>query len=150
MISLPWLGLGAAVIYAAGVASGMLWSSDRAQAREDRAAVAQLQADLKAQQDQAARLQAAKDRTDEELQIARDAAARAAAASLRDTTSARKARAAAAPAECKADAQAAAVYSDLLRRADQRAGELAAIADDSRARGIGCERHYEAIAAPSP
>lgn len=37
------------------------------------------------------------------------------------------------------------VLAELFRRADKRAGELAAIADDSRIRGLACEASYKAI-----
>lgn len=37
------------------------------------------------------------------------------------------------------------VLADLRQRADQRAGELAAIADASRIAGQACERSYEAL-----
>ena len=37
------------------------------------------------------------------------------------------------------------VLAELFRRADKRAGELAAIADDSRIRGLACEAAYNAI-----
>ena len=36
------------------------------------------------------------------------------------------------------------VLADVLGRADQRAGELAAVADESRIRGLTCERAYDA------
>lgn len=36
------------------------------------------------------------------------------------------------------------VLADVLGRADQRAGELAAIADERRIRGLACEREYDA------
>ena len=36
------------------------------------------------------------------------------------------------------------VLAELFRRADKRAGELAAIADDSRIRGLACEAAYNA------
>lgn len=35
------------------------------------------------------------------------------------------------------------VLADVLGRADQRAGELAAVADESRIRGLTCERAYD-------
>jgi hypothetical protein len=37
------------------------------------------------------------------------------------------------------------VFSDMLRWADQRAGELAAAYDSARARGLTCERSYRAL-----
>jgi Protein of unknown function (DUF2514) len=49
--------------------------------------------------------------------------------------------------ETAADIQAgpsvAGVLADLFRRADERAGELAQIADESRIRGIACEADYD-------
>lgn len=42
----------------------------------------------------------------------------------------------------KAAARAAAVLADVFKRADQRAGDLAAIADQARARGLTCEQAY--------
>ncbi|WP_128422755.1 DUF2514 family protein, partial [Delftia tsuruhatensis] len=37
--------------------------------------------------------------------------------------------------------------AELQRRADERAGELARIADDARGRGSACERAYDAVSA---
>jgi hypothetical protein len=34
------------------------------------------------------------------------------------------------------------VLADVFKRADQRAGDLAAIADQARARGLTCEQAY--------
>jgi pyridoxal/pyridoxine/pyridoxamine kinase len=45
----------------------------------------------------------------------------------------------------KAAARAAAVLADVLKRADQRAGDLAAIADQARARGLTCEQAYDGL-----
>lgn len=39
-------------------------------------------------------------------------------------------------------AHVAAVLADVFKRADQRAGDLAAIADQARARGLTCEQAY--------
>jgi len=39
------------------------------------------------------------------------------------------------------------LLADLQRRADERAGELAAIADDARQRGLACERAYDSARA---
>ncbi|MCY1465004.1 hypothetical protein D9M71_830960 [compost metagenome] len=46
----------------------------------------------------------------------------------------------------KAAVRAAAVLADVLKRADQRAGDLAAIADQARARGVTCEQAYDGVA----
>lgn len=42
----------------------------------------------------------------------------------------------------KAAARAAAVLADMFKCADQRAGDLAAMADQARARGLTCEQAY--------
>lgn len=55
-----------------------------------------------------------------------------------------RATAAAAASQCAADGPALDLLADLFRRADQRAGELAAIADTARARGAACERAHDA------
>jgi hypothetical protein len=46
----------------------------------------------------------------------------------------------------KAAARAAVVLADVLKRADQRAGDLAAIADQARVRGLTCEQAYDGLA----
>ena len=45
----------------------------------------------------------------------------------------------------QAAADRASVYADLFKRADERAGVLAAIADDRSARGRRCEQSYESL-----
>ena len=45
----------------------------------------------------------------------------------------------------KAATRAAMVLADVLKRADQRAGELAATADQARARGMTCEQAYDGL-----
>ena len=45
--------------------------------------------------------------------------------------------------QCAPDAGPADLLADLQRRADDRAGELAAVADSARARGAACERSYD-------
>jgi hypothetical protein len=45
----------------------------------------------------------------------------------------------------KAAAHNAMVLADVLKRADQRAGDLAEAADQARARGVTCERAYDAL-----
>ncbi|ROQ90103.1 uncharacterized protein DUF2514 [Delftia acidovorans] len=77
-------------------------------------------------------------------------AARAAAGRLRgDLTDYITAHRAAANAratagQCAPDAGALDLLAELQRRADERAGELARIADDARSRGGTCERTYDA------
>lgn len=56
----------------------------------------------------------------------------------------RAAQARAAAGQCASDDTALNLLADLQRRADARAGELAGIADQARARGTGCERAYDA------
>lgn len=41
------------------------------------------------------------------------------------------------------------LLAELFRRADQRAGELAAIADQARIRGLTCETVYDALTGPN-
>ncbi|MBM6442419.1 DUF2514 domain-containing protein [Pseudomonas sp. MIL9] len=45
----------------------------------------------------------------------------------------------------KAAARAATVLADVLKRADQRAGDLAEVADQARARGVTCEQAYDGL-----
>ncbi|WP_449106683.1 DUF2514 family protein [Pseudomonas mohnii] len=80
------------------------------------------------------------------------AAARATAASLRDEAD-RLASSAASKASshsCTAAASQAAtravmVLADVFKRADERAGDLAEYADQSRSRGVTCEQAYTAL-----
>ena len=44
-----------------------------------------------------------------------------------------------------AASRAVLVLADVLKRADQRAGDLAATADQSRGRGVTCERAYDGL-----
>ncbi|QJC78908.1 DUF2514 family protein [Pseudomonas umsongensis] len=46
----------------------------------------------------------------------------------------------------QATAHFAMVLADVFKRADERAGELAAIADQARARGAACEMAYDGVA----
>lgn len=77
-------------------------------------------------------------------------AARAAAGRLRGdlanyiTAHRAAAQARAAAGQCAPDTGALDLLAELQRRADDRAGELARIADDARSRGSACERIYEA------
>ena len=80
-------------------------------------------------------------------------AARASADGLRRAADALAARLAASQAgsnSCTAAASAAAtravmVLADVLKRADQRAGDLAGFADQSHSRGVTCERAYDGL-----
>jgi hypothetical protein len=77
-------------------------------------------------------------------------AARAAAGRLRGdlasylTAHRAAAQARAAAGQCAPDTGALDLLAELQRRADERAGALARIADDARARGGACERAYDA------
>ena len=81
------------------------------------------------------------------------AAARASADGLRGAADKLAARLAAseasgnscAAAASKAAARAAAVLADVFKRADQRAGDLAAVADQARTRGVTCEQAYDGL-----
>ncbi len=53
------------------------------------------------------------------------------------------AQARAAAGQCAPDTSAADLLAELQRRADDRAGELAHVADNARARGLACERSYD-------
>ena len=53
------------------------------------------------------------------------------------------AQARAAAGQCAPDTAPADLLADMLRRADDRAGELAHVADTARARGFACERAYD-------
>ena len=53
------------------------------------------------------------------------------------------AQARAAAGQCAPDPAPLDLLADLHRRADQRAGELAAAADEARTRGAACERAYD-------
>jgi hypothetical protein len=80
-------------------------------------------------------------------------AARASADSLRGAADALAARLATSQAgghSCTAAASQAAtravlVFADVLKRADQRAGDLAGYADQSRGRGVTCEQAFDGI-----
>ncbi|WP_223538805.1 DUF2514 family protein [Pseudomonas sp. BF-R-12] len=45
----------------------------------------------------------------------------------------------------KAATRAAMVLADVLKRIDQRAGDLAEVADQARARGVTCEQAYDSL-----
>ena len=80
-------------------------------------------------------------------------AARASAYSLRGAADSLASRIAASQAggnSCTAAASAAAtravmVLADVLKRADQRAGDLAGYADQSHGRGVTCEQAYDSL-----
>ena len=57
------------------------------------------------------------------------------------------AQARAAAGQCTPDTGPADLLAELQRRADDRAGELAHIADTARARGLACERAYDSARA---
>ena len=55
-----------------------------------------------------------------------------------------RATAAAAAGQCQADPGALDLLAELYRSADERAGQLAAVADEARGRGAACERIHDA------
>ena len=57
------------------------------------------------------------------------------------------AQARAAAGQCTPDPAPLNLLADLQRRADDRAGELAHVADTARARGLACERAYDSASA---
>ncbi|WP_330219662.1 DUF2514 family protein [Pseudomonas sp. Leaf127] len=84
--------------------------------------------------------------------LADAAAARATAGSLRDTADdlARRLASQTGSHSCTAAASSAAsravlVLADVLKRADERAGDLAEYADQGRSRGLTCEQAYGAL-----
>ena len=89
-------------------------------------------------------------RQDLERSAADADAARAAAGRLRGdlasylTAHRAAAQARAAAGQCAPDTAALDLLAELQRRADERAGALARIADDARHRGSACERAYDA------
>jgi len=51
--------------------------------------------------------------------------------------------------QCQADTSCGVdLPAELFRRADQRAGELAAVADEARVRGLACEAVYDMVNSP--
>ncbi len=82
------------------------------------------------------------------------AAADAARAGVLDHVAELEARAAAGDSCTAADRQAAGaaarMLADLQRRADERAGILAAYADEARIAGEACERAYDSLKEPTP
>lgn len=81
---------------------------------------------------------AANSRNDRSVRDAADAAAGRIAASKASSHSCTTAAS-------QAATRAVMVLADVLKRADQRAGDLAAVADQARARGVTCEQAYDAI-----
>jgi bifunctional ADP-heptose synthase (sugar kinase/adenylyltransferase) len=81
------------------------------------------------------------------------ATARASADSVRGAADALAARLAASEASgnsctaaaSKAATRAALVLADVLKRADQRAGDLAEVADQARSRGLTCEQAFDSL-----
>ncbi|MEE3636357.1 DUF2514 family protein [Pseudomonas sp. AL 58] len=80
------------------------------------------------------------------------AAARATAASLRDEadrlasgTASKASSHSCTTAASQAATRAVMVLADVFKRADERAGDLAEYADQSRSRGVTCEKAYTAL-----
>lgn len=77
--------------------------------------------------------------------VARDRMQRELAEYITRHRAAAQARAAAG--QCAPDTAPLHLLAELQRRADERAGELAHIADNARARGLACERSYDSASA---
>lgn len=146
------LAMSHAFIYRAGKATVRAdW--DKEKVAEQRAVIAETQANAKETQRRLERQKDNQDAQDKELAAARGDALRngADADRLRDqnATTAKRWRDALrdTPAciECAAAGDAIGVLADVLSRADRRAGVLAAYADTARAAGIKCERDYDAL-----
>jgi len=144
----------ASAAHAAGAAEVMArWRAEKIEAQ--RAAIEAEQGARAEEQRRAAAQREADDAAQRQLAAARaDAAgARNAGQRLRDRIAALESAAAggvvpgdpAATCECEAAGVAAGVLSELLRRADDRAGILAAAADEARAAGLACEAGYGAL-----
>ena len=131
------------------------WALDRAQATA--AALSQTEAYRAEETRRAAAHQEIVDEADRKTVAARADAviADAAAGKLRERVAAlvREARAAtsnpAAPPGSTPAPDAAGLLADLQRRADERAGDLARIADERGVAGSACEAAYSALTAPT-
>lgn len=126
------------------------------QKRDAADAALQLQAEQDARAEEQRRVNAAQQvqaHAAQEIEKARTDADTAAAASgqLRDQLAKLQARLGSAAgtastlAACAPVTRAAGVLSDLLKRADQRAGSLAATSDQARIRGLACEAQYDSL-----
>ena len=153
---------------AAGLQTSRLKTAqaDLAQARQEHAehvaaaalaAASAVQAARTEEQRRTAALQEIADAAHKDLAAARADArrARAAAAGLRNAAQAYAAAHCGGAADDSATAPGGPpaagpglVLADLLGRADDRAGELAAAADAARAAGLACERAYDSLTPP--
>ena len=153
-----WLqigGLAALVLLGFGVGwswSGSLWES-KYNNRETKYAEARAAAERQARSEETRRAAVVegirRDAKDQIEQAQADATAAAATAdSLRQQLAERTRRATQGAGACPGGSPTTAtliLYSELLDRADARAGELAAEADRRRVAGLACERQYEAL-----
>lgn len=114
--------------------------------RETEQELTDAQAKINQQAQQLLDAQGGQKRADRE----RGAAERMRDAALAAATAAREqCAAAAAPGYSTPGPDPIGVLSDVLGRADARAGELAGVADDRRIRGLACEASYDAARAAS-
>ncbi len=128
------------------------WADARGYDRADRKWQAiQVQAEQDARAEEQRRVNAAQQvqaHAAQEIEKARtDAdAATAASGQLRDQLAKLQARVNSPTlASCTPVTRAAGVLSDLLKRADERAGLLAGVADQARIRGLACEAQYDSL-----
>jgi Protein of unknown function (DUF2514) len=130
------------------------WDAERNVLKD--AALAEAAANAKETQRRLDRQQENQLAQDRKLAVARADAERNAAAadSLRDQNAAAAREWSAAlsdsptPGECAAAGAAIGVLTDLLGRADRRAGVLASHADSARAAGLKCEADYDSLRLP--
>ena len=156
-----WLqigGLAALVLLGFGVGwswNGSLWES-KYNTRETNYAEARAAAERQARSEETRRAAAVEGvRRDAKIQIqqaeADTVAANSAADSLRQQLAERIRRATQGAGACPGGSPTTAtliLYSELLDRADARAGELAAEADRRRVAGLACQAQYDSLRAP--
>lgn len=161
-----WRGLLVALVLGADFLSGSWFGASKANTAwalkwkqrdaDDATALAKRQAEARAEeQRRQGEIDAIEKRAEGQIaQAAADADhARAVSDGLHDEAAKLAARLAASErARCAATASESAtgttgseLLAELFRRADQRAGELAAIADQARIRGLTCEAAYDAL-----
>ncbi|MCZ0752572.1 DUF2514 domain-containing protein [Aeromonas enteropelogenes] len=151
---------GGVVLYWSGHAAGEAGERKTWQAKWNeetaRQAIARARAEQKAREEDSRRqaeIDEVRDHAQEEIARAQDDAAAAGLESGRLREQAR--RLAARASQCASNSgatqgspaaeQPAVVLADLLSRADERAGELAAAYDRARASGLACERAYDSL-----
>ncbi|HEY4664443.1 MAG TPA: DUF2514 family protein, partial [Comamonas sp.] len=113
-------------------------AEERAKEQQRQIAINEIASNAQANIEQAQRDAATAARTADSLRAAIDQAA----GRLADSEASHNACTADAS---KARADAARVLADVLKRADERAGKLAAYADRARVAGLACEAAYDAV-----